>query len=135
MGCTVIHQLAAHSPIWAINIQHAIKVVRLFDHQVVCLTLRLVLEAVHLYILAGGLTNAYYTEPIAEQLQGVYHTNMDIQFSKIIKDLRAAGWYNSEIAAKVDCSAVYIGQLANGNRKEPGYNLGRKLVLLHQRET
>ena len=56
---------------------------------------------------------------------------MKTSFAKIIKDLQNAGWQNIEIARKAGCSDVYISQLANGKRKQPSYDLGVKLVLLH----
>jgi len=58
---------------------------------------------------------------------------MDTNFSKLIKDLRRIEWTNAEIAMKIGCSPVYVGQLANGNRKTPSYEIGRKLVELHKR--
>ena len=59
---------------------------------------------------------------------------METNFSEVINDLRAAGWKNYEIAAEIECSAVYIGQLVNGHRISPTYDLGRRLIELHQNE-
>jgi hypothetical protein len=56
-------------------------------------------------------------------------------FSKIIKDLRDSGMTNRAIASECDCSAVFIGQLFNGRRGQPTYDLGRDLVLLHMDRT
>ncbi len=60
---------------------------------------------------------------------------MNTDFSKLIKDLQSNKFSNVAISEIIGCSPSYIGQLAKGNREQPGYDLGRRLVLLHQAET
>ena len=57
---------------------------------------------------------------------------MKTNFSKIIKDLQRAGYSKAEISREIGCSAVYIGHLANSKRKRPRYELGKRLVELHE---
>ena len=56
---------------------------------------------------------------------------MPTNFQTIIMDLRKAGWTHSKIADHVGVSRTYITQIANGDRNNPGYDLGRKLVGMH----
>lgn len=53
------------------------------------------------------------------------------KFSQIVTDLRKAGMTHKQIAKECECSEGYMCQLGLGNKKEPGYHIGRRLVQLH----
>jgi len=56
---------------------------------------------------------------------------MATNFTKIIKDLKKAGWTQADIAKYAGVTDTYISLIARGVRNNPGYDLGRKLVSLH----
>ena len=57
---------------------------------------------------------------------------MAADFKKIIKDLNAAGWTQSDIAAWVGCGQTNISMILRG--REPRYGLGSRLIALHGME-
>ena len=57
---------------------------------------------------------------------------MKTNFRKIIKALQNAGYSKAALSREVGCSAVYIGHLASGQRKQPGYDLGKRLIGLYE---
>ena len=61
---------------------------------------------------------------------------MRTNFRKVIKDLQRSGFTNALLAHECGCSQTYIGQLAKGHRKQPGYDIGRRMVeLLNEQPT
>ena len=53
-------------------------------------------------------------------------------FRKIIRELVRSQYSTALLAHECGCSETYIKQLAAGYRKQPGYDLGKKLSELHE---
>jgi hypothetical protein len=53
-------------------------------------------------------------------------------FRKIIRELVKSGYSDALLAHECGCSQTYITQLSKGHRKQPGYDIGRKLSELHE---
>jgi transcriptional regulator len=53
-------------------------------------------------------------------------------FARIIRDLRAAGWNQADIAAWVETTQSNISAISRG--REPRYKLGAKIIALHNQE-
>ena len=51
-------------------------------------------------------------------------------FAGIIKELQEHGLTQTDIAEKVGATQAFISQLATGNRIEPRYSIGARLVKL-----
>lgn len=49
----------------------------------------------------------------------------------LIKEIKANGIGNDEIAKRIGCSNAYVVKLANGSRNQPSYSLMDKLRELH----
>lgn len=49
----------------------------------------------------------------------------------LIKEIKASGIGNDEIAKRIGCSSAYVVKLANGSRNQPSYSLMDKLRELH----
>ena len=55
------------------------------------------------------------------------------KFQKIITDLRASGWTQTEIAAYVGCSQPHIGRLQRNAKLDPKWSIGDALCRLHKK--
>jgi len=55
---------------------------------------------------------------------------MRTNFRKIIKDLQKGGFTKADLARECQCTPTYITQLAKGHRKQPNYDIGKKMVEL-----
>ena len=54
-----------------------------------------------------------------------------INFRKIIRELKRAEYSDALLAHECDCSQTYIARLAKGDSR-PGYDIGEKLIELHE---
>ena len=54
---------------------------------------------------------------------------MTIDFTKIIKDLQAAGFTQTEIAANIHCNQANVSAILRGRR--PSYDLGSRIIEFH----
>ena len=55
---------------------------------------------------------------------------MDKLFKEIVLELREAGYADAQIASLCNCTRQHIWKLGNGQIKEPGFRIGRRLVKL-----
>lgn len=56
----------------------------------------------------------------------------DRDFSAILNDLRQARYTDTQLAYMCNCTRQYIRRLRVGEAKRPNYEIGRKLVQLHE---
>ena len=53
-------------------------------------------------------------------------------FRQLINELVDSGYSLELLAHECECGSAYLRQLMNGKRKTPNYDLGRRLVELHE---
>ena len=57
-----------------------------------------------------------------------------VNFSALLTDLNGWGWSDYKLADEIDMSRSAVTKLRNGERGEPAYNAGCRIVKLHKRE-
>lgn len=55
-----------------------------------------------------------------------------MDWMKLIDELEAAGFRQTEIAEKCGCSQAYVSQLKSGARLSPAFEIGSAIAALHE---
>ena len=58
----------------------------------------------------------------------------EVDFSEVLSELNGWGWSDYKLADEIGMSRSAITKLRNGERREPAYNDGCRIVKLHQQE-
>lgn len=58
----------------------------------------------------------------------------EVNFAVLLTDLNGWGWSDYKLADEIGMSRSAITKLRNGERKEPAYNDGCRIVKLHKGE-
>lgn len=58
----------------------------------------------------------------------------EVNFAALLTDLNGWGWSDYKLADEIGLSRSAITKLRNGERSQPAYNDGCRIVKLHKRE-
>jgi hypothetical protein len=61
------------------------------------------------------------------------NTANETRWTRLLADLRSAGWSRAALGAHCNVGAMTISRLATGQQEEPMHSVGEKLIALHQR--
>jgi len=75
----------------------------------------------------------WYGTPVSKLVFSVIEIE-EVDFSALLTDLNGWGWSDYKLADEIDMSRSAVTKLRNGERKQPAYSEGCKIVKLHKRE-